>query len=186
MFKNLFVFVRLVYMESISLIPHLLPRFSHDHKQGFTLLYNGLLWGRVWASEGQPASWEAQLSKCPGYLKSNALLSWALGRQLTWVASTSSDALGSGPRQPFEDLWYWITVLSGNSGPAHALFGLDMCYFYSFVYWFLLRVQLSNRTYLEIKGLLEIRHPFNLWPLGKNVACTKVWGCWDHFCSFNL
>lgn len=43
-------------------------------------------------------------------------------------------------------------ILSGNSGPAHALFCLDMCYFYSFVYRFLLRVQLSNRKYVGTKG----------------------------------
>lgn len=75
-------------------------------------------------------------------------------------------------------------VLSGNSGPAHAVFCLDMCYFYSFIYWFLLRVQLSNRKYV-VKGLLGIRHPFHMWPLGKTLTCTKVWGCWDHFHSFN-
>lgn len=58
MLKNLFVFVRLVYLESSSLIPHLPPQcfvVTINSASPF-ILWDVVQWGQVGASESQPES----------------------------------------------------------------------------------------------------------------------------------
>lgn len=95
-----------------------------------------------------------------------------------------SDALGPGSGQPLRILYdtewqYFKWQLRASSCPflpGHVLF-LFIC----------ISIPSKGSTFQQEvrwdKGLLGIRHPFNLWLLGKNLTYTKV--CWDHFCSFN-
>ena len=175
--------------EISSLIPHVpLLCFVVTISSASPFVQNGMLWGKgsFWES-----AWVLErTSSC------STLDTWSL--MFTCVVDFGSavdlggwhvqECLGPWFQAALEDFGMILNdgVLSGNSGPAHALFCLDMCYFYSFVYWFLLRIQLSNsKYYWGKKGLLWVGHPFNLWPLGKNWTRTLVWCWWDHFCSFN-
>lgn len=95
-----------------------------------------------------------------------------------------SDALGPGSGQPLRILYdtewqnfkWQLRPSSCPFLPGHVLF-LFIC----------ISIPSKGSTFQQEvrwdKGLLGIRHPFNLWLLGKNLTYTKV--CWDHFCSFN-
>lgn len=189
MLKNLFVFVRLVYFrDQFSYPSRPTPVFCSDHKTVLHLLYKmGCCEGRG-ASESQPESLRGPALAAPWILEVwCSLVSLTLGQQLTWVAGMFRNALGPDSRLPLRILydtewWRFKWQLRPSSCPfllGHVLF-LFIC----------ILIPSKDSTFkqqvlLGKKGLLWVRHPFNLWPLGKNWTCTMVWCWWDHFCSFN-
>lgn len=162
--------VRLVSSERASPVPHLVPP---DLVMTISSVWAAVKWNVLrWVGASELSSWEDQHLV---YLKSALSCAlWQLTRVDGMLCNPWGPVLGNhcGFSVMLND------VLSGISGPAHAHFCLDMCYFYSFVYWLLLRVQLSNRKYIGAKGLLGIRNPRNLWLLDKHLTCIKseiVW-----------
>lgn len=90
MLKNVFVFVRLVYLESGSLIPHLPPQcfvVTTNSASPF-VLWDVVGWAGVgWGPLSQPASLRGPALVAPWILEvSYSVVSLALGQQLVWVA----------------------------------------------------------------------------------------------------
>lgn len=89
MLKNVFVFVRLVYLESGSLIPHLPPQcfvVTVSRPSPF-VLGDVVGWGGVGASESRPESSRGPALVAPWILEvSYSVVLLALGQQLLWVA----------------------------------------------------------------------------------------------------
>lgn len=106
MLRNLFVLVRLVYVGSSSLIPHLPPHcfvVTISSASPF-VLWDGVWWRGVGASESQPESLRGPALVAPWILEVEcSVVSLTLGRQLTCVAGMFSDALGPGSGQPLGD-----------------------------------------------------------------------------------
>lgn len=106
MLRTVFVLVRLVYVGSSSLTPHLPPHcfvVTISRTSPF-VLWDGVWWRGVGASESRPKSLRGPALVAPWILEVEcSAVSLTLGRQLTWVAGVFSDALGPGSGQPLGD-----------------------------------------------------------------------------------